>query len=175
MTTTNNNHPKSTLHWYNGILKVRGTNENICNFFYKAFISSHSRDDIFSYEFKPDTPSDQVDIIKCNSGASCDPFLSLPLTNWHLIEIDKVKFVPSLEDPDILIGGFSIYISYDIKTADLRKLSEEYDIDLRIYAYNETMQREKLIEVHKGKSIKNTTKTYKNKDYRWECNNPNML
>ncbi len=62
--------------------------------------------------------------------------------------------------------------AWEIDTQALIKLSEQYNLDFKIYAYERGMEFNIDFEVHKGKVIKNNEIRFD--DYVWECTNPEI-
>ncbi|MGR5995465.1 hypothetical protein ACT7C9_25025 [Bacillus cereus] len=56
--------------------------------------------------------------------------------------------------------------------APLATLSKEYNVDIKIYAFEKGMEFNQDVEIHKGEIIKNVEIEFDN--YMWECINPNM-
>lgn len=54
--------------------------------------------------------------------------------------------------------------AWSIDTETLLKLSKEYDLDFKIYAFEQSMEFNQNIEIHKGKIIK--AEIIKFDDYR---------
>lgn len=70
----------------------------------------------------------------------------------------------------IVVIGFKAAWGIEVKT--LSEISEKYNIDFKIYAFEMGMQFNQDIEIIKGKIIKNEEITFD--DYAWECIDPIM-
>lgn len=62
--------------------------------------------------------------------------------------------------------------AWSLDTSRLKCLSEQYELDFRIYGFERGMEFNHEFEVHKGTIIKDDE--IKFTDYQWECPCPEM-
>ena len=73
-------------------------------------------------------------------------------------------------DEETIIVVIPFKSAWCIDTKNLREISKEYNIDFKIYAFEEGMEFNQDVEIIKGQIIKDEEITFDN--YTWECIDP---
>ncbi len=68
------------------------------------------------------------------------------------------------------IGDFRI--AWGVDAERFAELSKHYNVDIKIYVFEQGMEFNQDIEIHKGQIIRNQEIQFK--DYEWECIFPNL-
>ena len=77
------------------------------------------------------------------------------------------------EDDDVMIYCFAeMKAAWDIEAKPLAELSKEYNIDMKIYAYERGMEFNRDIEIIAGEIIRDNVIEFD--DYLWECDCPTL-
>ncbi len=157
--------------WCTGDLKVRGKYKDIKEFLSKEmFILGGS---IFERTYEPPVINEDYGIEISvgkegmwfrNAYRSC---LNSDIDIYIDFDDEENK------DEQIITANLGeLETAWGTDTGALIKLSEQYDLDFKIYAYERGMEFNIDFEVHKGKVIKNNE--IKFDDYVWECTNPEI-
>ena len=87
---------------------------------------------------------------------------------------DSINDIFIVDDDDAYedVIFFNYYQACDIQAAELKKLSEAYNVDFKIFGCEMAMQFARDIEIIKGKILKNDYIEYE--DYFWECPFPDL-
>ncbi|MCM3573315.1 hypothetical protein M3172_08915 [Mesobacillus subterraneus] len=158
--------------WAEGTLKIRGTRADIKSFLTGALkpcfpIGAGIRE--FITGEKPAAP--EVEIRE-------DEYdFKMKSEDGFYIEGCRRAFVGSVdwwfEDKHqevLVIDDFKQ--AWGVDATPLAELSERYNVDLKVYVFEQGMEFNQEIEIHKGEIIKNNEITFD--DYKWECIYPNL-
>lgn len=151
--------------WCKGVLKVRGTKDNILNFLQNGLQAVDICGDAAG---KHTVEVDEYDEITIDNVEGClwvkntrRNFIEDICDDLYLSQYSSDTFVCAIE-------GFKA--AWGIDAEDLAVISKEYGIDFKIYAFETGMQFNQDIEVIDGEVIKNDTIKFDN--YEWECIDP---
>ena len=136
-----------------GTLKVRGRSSDLQRFLTEA---CHAvSDDTGLLVFESDT------ILEGTSGG-------------FIVFNDSINDIFIIDDDDAYedVIFFNYYQACDIQAAELKKLSEAYNVDFKIFGCEMARQFARDIEIIKGKILKNDYIEYE--DYFWECPFPDL-
>lgn len=137
-----------------GILKIRGSRENISAFLKGSLIP------INQHELKIFEKDDHLTLRTKDSfyiKGSADNYIDSAKIQWHFEEILMIR---------------SYIASGTIDAEALAALSAEFQVDLKIYGFEHAMEFTQDVEVIKGEIIRNTIKYFEN--YIWECVDPDF-
>lgn len=154
--------------WCRGELKIRGTKENI-----KRFITEGLEPIGFSVleGKKSMTISESEYGINIVSEGCAFYFKG---THRQFADQKEIDFdYPSdstRHKPVLVIKNFSG--AWDIDSDGLRKLSQDFDVDFKVYGFERGMEFNRDIEIVGGKIIKDHE--IKFDDYDWECACPSI-
>lgn len=157
-----------------GTLKVRGTKEAIEEFLKRGIAyfdtSEHTG---LAYEVN-DSECDRCRGIEVTKPK--DAIMAVLGVYRNEIEFykDWLYFSPSRVDPQNYIGYFQLGVAYAFDSEQLRAVSEKFNLDLRIHAFEKGIQFEQFIEIRNGEIIKDEVIEFKDRDWAWECVNPYM-
>ena len=158
--------------WCEGNLKIRGKRENLIKFIKEG--TSLLEGFFESIEVEPDVEITEYEelIIKNLDSKRKRDCLYIKDTTRHFIEniTDIYMYDDSKEEQVICFENFKA--AWSIETEQLRRISEKYNIDFKIYGFEGGQEFNQDIEITKGKIIKNETIEFKS--YIWECINPNL-
>jgi hypothetical protein len=151
--------------WCEGVMKVRGSKEEIKKFLLEGLnpiggglfgqvpVEKEEKED--EWEFS----------LKSKHG------FHVKGTHRNFIETNIDFYFESEDEIKVcVIDGFKA--AWGIDAAPLAQLSKDYNVDLRIYAFERGMEFNQEIEIHKGEIIKDIE--IKFGDYDWECINPRI-
>lgn len=146
--------------WVKGDLKVRGKIEDI-----KRFV----KEGLMVVDFY----GNEMDIIEFNYDTEESFYINITETLWmkdsrrHFIEPSYgiEAYASSKEENAIMIAPMKA--AWAIDTIYLQDISNKYNVDLKIFAFESGAEFCQDIEVHKGEIILDETITYD--DYQWEC------
>lgn len=142
--------------WCVGTLKVRGDKDNIREFLVNGFEPAY---DATSVDVE-----DCEDSIVVNSGVNNQPCYIKGLS--QTLVSGEIRWYT---DQVVLVID-EVMAAWSIDVEGLVNLSERYQLDFKIYAFESEAKFNLDIEIHKGKIIKNKEVTFT--DYSWECINP---
>ncbi len=151
--------------WCEGVLKVRGAKENIVNFLQNGLEAVDF--------FGGDAGKHTVEIDKYDDIEIKDVNGWLHVKNTRRNFIDKISHDLSLSkysDDTFVCAIDNFRAAWGIDAEALAKISKEYGIDLKIYAFEMGMQFNQDIEIVAGEVIKDDEIKFDN--YDWECINP---
>lgn len=155
--------------WCTGDLKVRGKYRNIKEFLSKEMMIIGGS--LFNREYKEPVIDEScgIEIKVGNQGMWFrNAYRSYFENNIDIWIDDELK-----ENDSILTLNLGeLQTAWGTDTEALTKLSKQYNLDFKIYAYERGMQFNIDFEVHKGEVIKNNE--IKFDDYVWECTNPEI-
>lgn len=159
--------------WAEGVLKLRGTRENIAEF--------------LRSELEP-----------IDTGASIAEMLGQkPVKEHNQLVIETTEWDMTLKSPEgMYIKGTrrafiestidwyfndshqevltieSFKQAWGVEAEPFVEISRKYNLDIKIYVFEKGMQFNQEIEIHKGELIKDNEITFD--DYQWECLMPNL-
>lgn len=155
--------------WCTGDLKVRGKYKDIKEFLSKEMMIIGGS--LFNREYKEPVIDESygIEIKVGNQGMWFrNAYRSYFENNIDIWIDDELK-----ENDNILTLNLGeLQTAWGTDTEALTKLSKQYNLDFKIYAYERGMQFNIDFEVHKGEVIKNNE--IKFDDYVWECTNPEI-
>lgn len=159
--------------WCKGILKIRGKKENIIKFLEEG---TSLLDGLFEpKEIEPKieiNDCDEISIENLNKAKGIDClYIKGTIRNF----IDPVKdeiYLYNTEEEEQIICLKNFKAAWRIDADALRVVSNRYNIDIKIYAFEAGMEFNQDIEIIKGEIIKDEEITFK--DYVWECIEPNI-
>lgn len=149
--------------WCEGSLKVRGTKKDITHFLKEVFIP-------IGYGGNEGTRT--IDQTDCDiTIESISPFY-VKGTKRNFVENDLFFYFGNSTDDTYtcVIDGYKSAWGLDVVA--MVKLSEDFNVDLKIYAFEQGQQFNHDLEIHKGKIVTNKVITFD--DYDWECMMPTM-
>lgn len=146
--------------WCVGTLRVRGKSKDLQNFILKGL--------------KP------VDYLGNEyAELELDKFLNLSCNKTCWIEGTRRGFVNDLdvsfeyyEDDSIHTIALDVKFAWGILADDLLEICKKYNIDMKIYGFEQGMEFNQMIEIIDGKILKDAELHFE--DYRWDCICPNM-
>lgn len=147
--------------WCVGTLKIRGDKENVRKFLLESITVPGS---VFG-----NTPELEVE--------EDDNYLRMK-SKWGLyVKGSHRQFIQGEIEWYAYDGVNTLCIdcyegAWGIDTETLVRLSKEYQIDIKIYAFERGMKFNLDFEVHKGELIKDLEVTFD--DYEWDCPCPTM-
>lgn len=157
--------------WCEGKLKVRGEKEDIKRFLLEGLEPLNSTEHIAKLLGK-EVPEVSVEIEE-------DEYdMTLTTKEGFYIKGSRRNFIDSQSITWYFEEGSGILVldnyrsAWCIDTEALRVLSDEYKLDMKIYAFEKGMEYNLDFEVHKGNIIKCDEITFS--DYRWECIDPEL-
>ena len=155
--------------WCTGDLKVRGKYKDIKEFLSKEMIILGGSP--FKREYKQPIIDESygIEIKVGNQGMWFrNAYRSYFENDIDIYIDDELKENDSI----ITLNLGELQTAWGTDTEALTKLSKQYNLDFKIYAYERGMQFNIDFEVHKGEVIKNNE--IKFDDYIWECPNPEI-
>lgn len=135
--------------WCEGVMKLRGTKDNILKFLKEGFKPYYKNSAIEIDEF-----GEEVNIINVNY-----------IENTCRAFVDEQYFY-IIEDEDPTIASIKMRQAWDFSAGDFMAISEKYGLDIRLFGWERGMQFSREVEIIKGKVTKDETKIYDNWD--WE-------
>lgn len=141
-----------------GILKVRGKKEDIMNFIFNGLKVVSSGEE--SRKIKAD---DDGWIYFCGNAyikgvyGSCVKYI-----DFCLDELEENNGI-------ILLNA---EFEWNIDANEMAEISEQYNVDFKIFGFAKEQEFNQDIEIIKGEIIKNSMIYFD--DYRWECINPEL-
>ena len=155
--------------WCTGDLKVRGKYKDIKEFLSKEMVILGGSP--FNREYKEPIIDEScgIEIKVGNQGMWFrNAYRSYFENNIDIWIDDELKESDSI----ITLNLGELQTAWGTDTESLTKLSKQYNLDFKIYAYERGMEFNIDFEVHKGEVIKNNE--IKFDDYVWECTNPEI-
>ena len=156
--------------WVEGKLKIRGDKKDIATFFKEEMRE-------VEYQNVPVTNSIKIDIDKDGEFVieKIDFTHRFKLKNarHYITESSIDRFYScckSVNGKDVLVVGFEA--AWLIDAEYFAEMSKKYDIDFKIYAFEQGKEFNQNIEVVKGEIIKDEVIEFD--DYVWECIDPTI-
>lgn len=135
--------------WCEGVMKLRGTKDNILRFLKEGFEPSYKNSAI-----EIDESGEEVDIINVNY-----------IKNTQRAFVDEQYFY-IIENGDSTIVSVKMRQAWDFSAGDFMTIAEKYNLDIRLFGWERGMEFSREVEIIKGKVTKDETKRYDNWD--WE-------
>lgn len=167
--------------WSEGVLKIRGTKQNIENFFRNGIDYNDYRYEISANK---DTGKSGIQTIvvprDCSIEIDDDEIIikntkGLYIKNTYRMFIMDNEIWRSFHKKDAdakEVVYFSIQQAWAVSAQDLQTLSKQYNCDFKIFATECGMEFCQDIEVVEGEIIRNEEINYD--DFRWEAPNPTL-
>lgn len=140
--------------WCVGILKIRGKWSDIEKFINNELEKSK---EYLPYNYDPD--GFFIDFEGSMSFNFTRGFVSK--INWY-VDFSKQKQILAMKS----------HFAWDVDTSALEQMSQSYNIDFKIFAFEKGMEFNRNIEVVNGYAI--TTDVIKFEDYAWDCIDPTI-
>lgn len=146
--------------WCVGTLRVRGKSKNLKNFVLKGlkpvdFLGNEGsklEEDEFGY-------------------VSCDESCWIQGTRRGFVN-DLNVCIEETEDDLVQTIALDVKFAWAILADDLLEICKKYNIDMKIYGFEQGMEFNQMIEIINGKILKDAELHFD--DYRWDCICPNM-
>lgn len=150
--------------WCEGQLKVRG-NINQLKIFVKEALKPVTLFGDNAKDIKVVTDEE------LNFWYQTNDSLHIKGTHRNFIESNYFEvYADDLEDITVLVMDFKA--AWGIDSEPLARLSKEYGVDIKIYAFERGMEFNQDIEIINGDVVRD--KEIKFTDYKWECVCPNI-
>ena len=156
--------------WVEGKLKIRGDKKDMATFFKEEMRE-------VEYQNVPITNSVKIDIDKDGD------FVVEKIDFTHRFKLKNARHYitessidsfysccKSVNGKDVLVVGFEA--AWLIDAEYFAEMSKKYDIDFKIYAFEQGKEFNQNLEVVKGKIIKDEVIEFD--DYVWECIDPTI-
>lgn len=147
--------------WCEGILKVRGTKENLTKFILEGLHPVG-----FLGEEKPKLQLDKYGNVDSNKTCWIEG------TSRGFVEGVAAYLSEIEEDDELFIVVFESKFAWKISAEELLKMCTKYHVDMRIHAFEKGMEFNQVIEIVDEEIIKDEKLHFEN--YEWECICPNM-
>lgn len=159
--------------WSKGNLKIRGKKENIIKFLKEG---TSLLDGLWEpREIVPEVKINDYDEIEIENIDKTKGIDALYIKGTRRNFIDPVEneiYIHNVDEEEQIICLENFRAAWGIDADSLRVISNRYNIDIKIYAFEAGMEFNQDIEIVKGKIIKD--EEIKFKDYVWECIEPNI-
>ncbi|GED35010.1 hypothetical protein P9G84_31875 [Brevibacillus centrosporus] len=144
--------------WCNGALKVRGEKEDVLRFLKEGlkpvgYLGETKQPEIEEDECSITIKSD-LHALHINGTRRC--FVERTVIEWWYDQILVLD----------------VECAWAVDVEGLAKVSEKYNLDFKIYAFEKGMEFNQDIEIHRGKVIKDDEIQFH--DYEWECIDPRI-
>ena len=159
--------------WCEGNLKIRGKKENIIKFLEEG--TSLLEGLWEPKEIKPKIEINNCDEIEIKNLDKLKEIDLLYIKGTHRNFIGPVEngiYIYDIDEKEQIICLENFKAAWGIDADALRVISNRYDIDIKIYAFEAGMEFNQDIEIIKGKIIKDDEIKFEN--YQWECIEPNL-
>ena len=159
--------------WCKGNLKIRGKKENIIRFLKEG---TSLLDGFWEpKEIEPEieiNDYDEIEIKNINKEKGID-CLYIKGTRRNFVDsVENEIYIHNVDEEEQIICLEKFKAAWGIDADSLRAISNRYEIDIKIYAFEAGMEFNQDIEIVKGKIIKDEEIKFKN--YVWECVEPNL-
>lgn len=144
--------------WCEGTLKVRGKEKDL-----KRFVLEGLRPVSFFGEYQEKLQFD---------GSMIESKIDCHIENTRRGFVENLYEWFDKEDDEIDIICLETRFAWGIEASKLLETCKKYNVDMRIYAFEQGMEFNQNIEIINGQIIKD--EEIKFGDYRWECICPNM-
>ena len=159
--------------WCEGNLKIRGKKETIIKFLEEG--TSLLEGLWEPKEIKPEIEinnCDEIEIKNLDKLKGVD-YLYIKGTRRNFIDpVENEIYIHDIDEKEQIICLKNFKAAWGIDADALRVISDRYDIDIKIYAFEMGMEFNQDIEIIKGNIIKDDEIKFEN--YQWECIEPNL-
>ena len=159
--------------WCKGNLKIRGRKENIIKFLEEG---TSLLDGLWEpKEIKPEIEINDCDEIEIKNLDKLKGIDHLYIKGTHrnfIVPVENEIYIYDIDEKEQIICLENFKAAWGIDADALRVISDRYDIDIKIYAFEAGMEFNQDIEIIKGKIIKDDEIKFEN--YQWECIEPNL-
>lgn len=154
--------------WCEGLMKIRGTYDNIIKFF---------KEGLHCFDCLGEDTLEQDKLIVFNN---YDYDTTVDIKYWAHLKDTRRAFLteqciyilkPDNEENSTIVNC-DVRQAWNIDAEDFAKLSKEFNVDIRINAYEMGMCFEQLVEVINGEITIDNCIQYDN--YAWECPRPDL-
>ena len=145
--------------WCVGTLRVRGTKENLTKFVLEGLQP-------VTY-FGSETEALKFDDCGCIECKRC-----WIKGTYRGFVVDSHVYFDDLKDEDVTTIGLDIEFAWGISAEELLNSCKQYNVDMRIHAFERGMQFNQIIEIIDGKITKDEEVEFD--DYDWDCICPNL-
>lgn len=159
--------------WAEGTLKIRGTRSDIKSFLSGALEPGHSLGALLGEFFngKKAKPGNvEVKEDEWEYSMKCDEGIYIKGCNRASVGTEVEWWFQDKHQEVLVFDNFRAAWGVDAKP--LAELSRKYNVDIKVYVFEQGMEFNQEIEIHKGEIIKNNQITFD--DYQWECIYPNL-
>ena len=159
--------------WCKGNFKIRGKKENIIRFLKEG---TSLLDGFWEpKEIEPEieiNDYDEIEIKNINKEKGIDCLYIKGTRRNFVNPVENEIYIHNVDEEEQIICLEKFKAAWGIDADSLRAISNRYEIDIKIYAFEAGMEFNQDIEIIKGKIIKD--EEIKFKDYVWECIEPNI-
>lgn len=157
--------------WAEGVLKIRGTRQDIRKFLVEGLEPLNPSAGIARLMGKEvEQPKVKIQEDEWDFNMSSQHGFYIKGTRRAFIESDIEWFFNDSHLEVLTIGSFKQ--AWGVDATEYAEISKKYNLDIKIYAFEQGMQFNQDIEIHKGEIVKNNEIQFD--DYEWECLFPNM-
>ena len=158
--------------WAEGVLKIRGTRQNIRKLLVEVLepIPDISQQIAVMMGKEPQIPKVEIDEDEYDFTMKAPSGLYIKGTRRAFIEGTIEWYFDDTHEEVLTIEQFKQ--AWGVDSDPFVKLSRDYDVDIKIYVFECGMQFNQEIEIHRGTIIKDVE--IKFDDYDWECIFPKM-
>lgn len=135
--------------WCEGVMKLRGTKDNILRFLKEGFEPSYKNSAIEIDEF-----GEEVNIINVNY-----------IKNTQRAFVDEQYFY-IIEAGDSTIVSIKTRQAWDFSVADFVEIAKKFNLDIRLFGWERGMEFSREILIVDNNKIKD--RTYRYSDWDWE-------
>lgn len=155
--------------WCVGSLKIRGEKEKIKRFLLEGLKPLQP---MLVQALVPNVKAPEVKVLEDEWSMTVESTgnYGFHVTGTHRNFIESSSIEWEFDRNVLIIEDYKAAWGIDAKP--LADLSEKFQLDFRIYAFEKGMEFNQEIEIHKGTIIKNNEITFDN--YDWECVNPTV-
>ncbi|HJF33284.1 MAG TPA: hypothetical protein K8V56_16095 [Sporosarcina psychrophila] len=149
--------------WAEGLIKIRGTRQDI-----RKFLTQGLKPTNYSYssqQFEVEIEEDEFELtMKALHG------FYIKNTRRSFIDGEINWWFDDVELEVLTIESFKQ--AWVVEASQFSEISKEFNLDIKIYAFESGMEFNQNIEIHKGEIIKNEVIRFD--DYKWECLYPDL-
>lgn len=169
--------------WAVGVLKIRGTKENITTFAKECITGVNGwKVESVDTENKTYTLGKNEEFhVKETDYSDAENLQILDVDGTHIEGTYRMFIAEDHIDWDFIKGKeehvclLHIEQAWGINVKDLVMLSKKYSIDFKIFAFEQGMMFNQDVEIVKGEIIRNQEINYESvDDYNWNCINPRL-
>lgn len=156
--------------WIQGSLKVRGTYDNVKNFFIKGLNAYRGSEML-------DTKDWVLDINEYNEPGKREFSMDIKPGTWAYVEDTRRAFVTSdyisfyegyyKKDPFLVVAACEINQAWYFEEDDWVNISKDYNVDIRLWGLEQGVQFGQEIEIIVGQVTK--YEEFKFDDWEWDC------